>query len=111
MLNSQKIRILFFIGSIKGGGKERRLIELLTYLIEKGGYELMVVVTDPVVHYPDFYKLRINYHVIRKKWERNDFTVFFKFFRICKQFRPHLVHTWGRVQTFYSLPAVIVQSI
>lgn len=111
MLNNQKTRILFFIGSIKGGGKERRLIELLTYLNEQGGYELMVVVTDPEVHYPAFHRLKINYQVIQKKWRKNDLTVFFKFFKICRQFKPHLVHTWGRTQTFYSLPAIIAQRI
>lgn len=107
ILNNQKIPILFFIGSLKGGGKERRLIELLTYLAEEGRYELMVVVTDPIVDYPAFYDLKITCHIIPKKWKRYDPTVFNKFYKICKQFRPRLIHTWGRVQSFYALPAAI----
>lgn len=106
-LNNQKVHILFFIGSFKGGGKERRLIELLSYLAGKDCYELMVVVTDPIIDFPAFYNLKITYRIIQKKWKRNDLTVFYKFYQICRQFKPHLIHTWGRMQSFYALPAVI----
>jgi glycosyltransferase involved in cell wall biosynthesis len=106
-LNNQKTRVIFFIGSFKGGGKERRLIELLSYLAGTERYELMVVVTDPIVDYAAFYNLNVTYLVISKKWKRNDLTVFFRLYKICKQFKPHLIHTWGRVQSFYALPAVI----
>ncbi|HEX6428363.1 MAG TPA: glycosyltransferase [Niastella sp.] len=108
-LNNQKIRILFFIGSLSCGGKERRLVELLTYLAGDRRYELMLVVSDPdpVVDLPAFYELNIAYLHIQKRWKRYDPTVFSKFYKICKQFRPRLIHTWGRVQSFYALPAVI----
>jgi glycosyltransferase involved in cell wall biosynthesis len=106
-----KIRILFFIGKLGAGGKERRLIELLTYLKEKGGYELMLVLTKDIIHYPYFYKLDIPYKIIEKNRKRNDLAVFFKFYQICKQFLPHLIHTWGSMQTFYSLPSVIGQKL
>jgi glycosyltransferase involved in cell wall biosynthesis len=110
-LNYQKTRILFFIGSFKGGGKERRLVELLSYLSGTNRYELMVVVTDPIVDYSSLYKLDLTYQVISKKWKRNDPTVLYRFYKICRQFKPHLIHTWGRMQSFYALPAVIRQGI
>jgi glycosyltransferase involved in cell wall biosynthesis len=110
-VNNQKKRILFFIGSFKGGGKERRLIELLSYLAGKESYELMVVVTDHIIDFPAFYKLKLTYQVIEKQWKRNDLTVFYKFYQLCRQFKPHLIHTWGRIQSFYALPAVIAQGI
>ncbi|MCS3802210.1 glycosyltransferase [Niastella sp. OAS944] len=106
-LQKHQNRILFFIGSFKGGGKERRLLELLTYLTGKDNYEIMVVVTDPIIDFPAFHELKVLYKVIPKKWKRNDITVFYKFYRICRQFKPHLIHTWGRIQSFYALPAVI----
>jgi glycosyltransferase involved in cell wall biosynthesis len=110
-LNDQKTRILFFIGSFKGGGKERRLIELLSYLSGTNRYELMVVVTDPIVDYAALYKLNIIYQVISKKWKKSDPTVLYRFYKICHQFKPHLIHTWGRMQSLYALPAVIRQGI
>lgn len=110
-LSNQKTRILFFIGSLKGGGKERRLVELLTYLQGKGKYELMVVVTDPKIQYPSFYNLNINYQVILKAWQKKDVSIFYKFYKKCKQFKPHIIHTWGRMQSFYALPAALTQGI
>jgi hypothetical protein len=107
LANNPKIRILYFIGSLSSGGKERRLIELLTYLKAEGGYELMLVLTKDEIHYPAFHHLNIPYQVIRKSWKQNDPTVFYKFFKICQQFRPDLIHTWGRMQSLYTLPAVI----
>lgn len=59
--------LFFFIGNLNVGGKERRLIELLTWLAGTGRYELMVVVTDPQVHYAGFYDLNITYRIIEKK--------------------------------------------
>ncbi|HEY8897720.1 MAG TPA: group 1 glycosyl transferase, partial [Niastella sp.] len=77
--NKHRNRILFFIGSFKGGGKERRLVELLTYLSGKDNYEIMVVVTDPIIDFPAFRELKLLYKIIPKTWKRNDLTVFYKF--------------------------------
>jgi len=86
----QKTRILFFIGSLKVGGKERRFIELLTYLQGREQYELMVVVTDATIEYPSFHKLNINYQVISKARKKNDVTVFYKFYKK----RSHRSFSW-----------------
>lgn len=109
--NKHRTRILFFIGSFKGGGKERRLVELLSYLSGKDNYEIMVVVTDPIIDFPIFHELKILYKVIPKTWKKNDLTVFYKFYKICRDFNPHLIHTWGRIQSFYALPVVIARGI
>lgn len=111
MVNKHRNRILFFIGSFKGGGKERRLVELLSYLSGKDNYEIMVVVTDPIIDFPAFHKLKVLYKVIPKTWKKNDITVFYKFYKICRKFNPHLIHTWGRIQSFYALPVVIGRGI
>jgi glycosyltransferase involved in cell wall biosynthesis len=66
-----------------------------------------VVVTRDDVHYPAFHQLGLPYVVLGKKWAFQDPGVFYRFYKICRQFRPHLIHTWGRMQSFYSLPAVI----
>jgi glycosyltransferase involved in cell wall biosynthesis len=110
-LDSSKPRILIFIGSLCPGGKERRVIELLTYFKAKGEFEFLVVATRDEIHYKDFHKLNIPYRVIKKKWKKNDPTVIYQFYKICKEFRPHLIHTWGRMQSFYTLPAIVGQRI
>lgn len=42
---------------------------------------------------------------------KKDLSVFYQFYKICRQFKPRLIHTWGRMQTLYALPAVIGLSI
>lgn len=106
-----KIRIIFFIGGLPVGGKERRLIELLTYLRGKEGFELMVVFTRDCIQFDNFYRLDIPYKVIEKEGLNKYSAIVYGFYKICKEFKPHFVHSWGRMQTFYTLPAVIGQGI
>jgi glycosyltransferase involved in cell wall biosynthesis len=98
-----RIKILFFIGNLETGGKERRLLELMTYLKRQDCYDLLIVMTKEVIHFPDFHSLNIPYRVVGKAKH----IVFHSFYKICLDYNPDIVHTWGRMQTFYSLPAVV----
>ena len=53
------MKILFFIGSLRSGGKERRLVELLSYLKNKGGYEMKLVLNYNDIAYQKFNTLGI----------------------------------------------------
>lgn len=110
-MTSKTIRIIILIGNLGSGGKERRLIELLSYLKNNSDFEFMVILTEDEIHYPDFFKLNIPFHIIKKERKISFLTLFYKFYAICKQFKPHLIHTWGRMQSFYTLPTVIGQKI
>jgi glycosyltransferase involved in cell wall biosynthesis len=111
MFEEKTTRILFFLGSLRAGGKERRMIELLTYLKKKGNYKLMVVLTEDVVDFPAFYDLDIPYRVMSKVLPKYDPSIFYKFYKICREFQPDLIHSWGSVQSFYAIPAVSLQKI
>mgnify|MGYP003575504846 CR=1 FL=1 len=110
-MERRKVRILFFIGSLCSGGKERRLVELLSYLKNKEAYEMLLVMTRDEIHYPEFYKLNIPKVVIKKSFKKNDISIFFKLYSTCIKFKPHLIHTWGRIQSFYALPSVLGKKI
>ncbi len=69
---------------------------------------MVVVCTEDNVHYPHFFELDIPYVVLKKQWQKYDPTVFYKFHQVVKDFKPDYIHTWGRVQSFYALPAVIL---
>jgi len=105
------MRVLFFIGTLRSGGKERRLIELLTYLKQKEGYELLVIIAFGQIDYPSFYELDINHIILNKKPKFKDPGVFFQLQKICKKFNPDIIHTWGSMQTFYMIPASILLKI
>lgn len=104
-------RIVFFIGSLRSGGKERRLVELLKYLQLTNIFQLYVIVTNDEVHYSAFKKLKVNYIVIKKSWRKFDFTVVYKLYKLCKSIKPHILHTWGTMQTFYAIPTVLKLNI
>lgn len=107
----RKIRILFFIGSLNVGGKERRLIELLDYLQNRGGYELRIVVTKQGVYFSKFNDLNIEMTVLDENSFIYKFNYFFHFHKIVKEFNPHIIHAWGRMQTLYALPSVLMNKI
>ncbi|PVY36668.1 glycosyltransferase [Pontibacter virosus] len=106
-MTDKSIKIILFIGSLRSGGKERRLVELLSYLQKRNQYKLLVVMTSHKIDYQKFYDLNIPYYVIPKSWSKNDLTIFYKFYKIVKSYEPDLIHTWGKIQTLYSLPSIL----
>jgi len=104
-------RILFFISNLGTGGKERRLVELLTYLKRQGGYEILLILAFDKIEYSSFLKLGIQYRVINRKPGRKYPTLVFTLLKICREFEPHIIHTWGNLETFYMLPAARLYKI
>ena len=105
------MRILFFIESLRCGGKERRLLELIQYLGQNTDYKLLLVLTEDELHYKFVYDLPVNIRVIKRQGIKRDPRLFFKFYRLCNEFQPDIIHTWGSMPAFYSLPAIIKKRI
>lgn len=105
------MRILFFIGSLGAGGKERRLVELLTYLSEKGSYELLLVLAFNIIEYQAFAQLGVNHYILNKTPNFKDPRIFFALDKICKNYKPDIIHTWGMMQTFYMIPTSLIRGI
>jgi glycosyltransferase involved in cell wall biosynthesis len=105
------MNIIFFIGSLRMGGKERRLIDLLSYLSCKPNYRLMVILKYDKIDYPHFFKLNIPYQVLKKGSFKKDPLSFIQFYRVCRGFKPDIIHAWGRMPAFYSLLTVMLKNI
>jgi len=105
------MKILFFIGTLSTGGKERRLIELLSYLKTHTNFNLMVIFRRNQIEYPAFYELKIPYKILTVNYKKRDITLHFRFFKMCKEFKPDIIHTWGSMSAFVSLPAIILLKI
>ncbi|MEX0881883.1 MAG: glycosyltransferase, partial [Cyclobacteriaceae bacterium] len=104
-------RILFFIGGLVAGGKERRFMELLTFLKNTGEYEMMIVTTSKDIDFPAFSKLEIPLKRINKDKFFGISSFPYLFYRITTDFKPDLIHTWGRMQTLYVLPTRMIKKI
>jgi len=105
------MRILFFIESLRCGGKERRLLELIQYLKENTGYEMILVLTENKIQYPHIYELGVPIKVIKRKYLKRDPMLFYRFYKLCNEVKPDIIHTWGSMLAFYSLPFVIFKNI
>lgn len=105
------MRILLFIESLRSGGKERRLLELIRYLKNKPGYELLLVLTEDEIHYRYAFDLISDIKILKRKYLRKDPAIFLKFCRLCNTFKPDIIHTWGSMLAFYALPVAQLKMI
>ena len=105
------MKILYFIGNLPSGGKERRLIELMSGLKNKTDYEILLVLAFNQIDYVYFYKLGVNYVSIDKKPKSKSIKVFFQLHKIVKEYKPDIIHTWGSMQSFYMAPVAFVNKI
>src|ERR1700741_2774093 len=88
-----QMKILFFIDSFPAGGKERRLLELMKGLKKHPGIEFELVIMTNDVHYKEIFDLGIKVHFVIRKTKK-DLSIFGKFYRLCKNFKPDIVHCW-----------------
>lgn len=100
----KRIQVLMIIDSLIKGGRERRLIELLKGLKEIDTIEAQLVVLSKTISYPEVFDLGMPVHILERK-PKKDPRVFYRFYRICKQFRPSIIHCWGTMSTIYAIPA------
>lgn len=105
------MKILFFIESLRAGGKERRIMELLKGLQQYPDVEIDLVLSRNEIHYKEVYDLGIPIHFAERRFGKKDPLVFFKFLRLVKQIKPDIIHVWGNMVAVYSLPAVYLLGI
>ena len=105
------MKILYFIGTLCTGGKERRLIELMSGLKGNTDIEILLILAFNQIDYEYFYNLNIDYVSIDKRPNKKSIKVFFQLDKIIKNFKPDIIHTWGSMQTFYMLPSSILRKI
>lgn len=98
------MRVLHFIDSLRVGGKERQLVELLKGLCRHSEVEQLLVCMDD----DDFYApevrilpVRLEYLIRKKRW---DPFIFVRFWGIVRRFRPQIIHTNSWMTSFYALP-------
>lgn len=102
------MKILFFIESLACGGKERRLLELIQYLKQNTDFEIVLVLTEDIIHYEHVHDLDITIKIIERKGLKKDPFLFIKFYRYCSHFKPDIIQAWGFMNTFYAIPAKLI---
>ena len=104
-------KILMIIDNLQKGGKERRLFELLRYLDEQRSFEIKLILLKDKVDYQDVFKLKNTTVIILKRAIKKDPTVFFKLWKICREFRPDIIHSWGSMPSVYAFPISFIHRV
>lgn len=105
------MRILFFIESLRSGGKERRLVELIKGLSKNTNISMEIVLIKNDIHYEDIYSTDIKIHFTERKNIKKDPRVFFKFYKIAQKFEPDIIHVWGDMVAIYSIPTKLLLKV
>ena len=85
------------------GGKERRCVELLKGLKTYPWIQYEIVVMNDNIHYQEVFGLESKIHFLIRKTKK-DWSVFRKFYNICRAYRPDIIHSWNDMTTIISIP-------
>lgn len=103
----QKMTILFTADNIGGGGKERRMLELIKSLCKDPSYKIILIsISDMGVGYDYVYDLPITIIETDRDFKYS-FKPFFVIRNAIKKYKPDVVHSWGSMCSFYLLPLLV----
>lgn len=104
------MRLLFFIDNLNAGGKERRLTELMKSLKTRQDIEFELVVMSNDIYFKEILDLAIVIHYVIRKTKR-DISVLYRFYKLCYNYRPDIVHCWDSMTALYLVPVCKLLSI
>lgn len=92
------MKILYLIEELGGGGKERRLVELLKGLSANKNFELHLVLSKSTNAYPEINQFPITIHHLSNF---SNVALIRQYFLILKKIKPDVLHTWSHKTSFY----------
>lgn len=85
------MKILHIASSLGGGGKERRLVQLIAGMHNISGFDSELVIQTNVINYPEIYDYRVKVMVLEKS---NRIGILRQLHHIIKEEKPDIVHAW-----------------
>ena len=90
------MRISYILDSFGGGGKERRCLQLIQGLNQRGINDIQVIIIDNRIAYPELFNTTAKIEIIDRKGKgMNQFQVAIVVRRSLKLFKPDIVQVWG----------------
>lgn len=99
-----KIKILHFIPSLRSGGMERQLVELILGFNQMRYFSHVLYLMSSKIHYKYILKSKVPITVIERD-KKHDIKFFFRFLSSCMKVRPNIIHSWNSMCSIYALPA------
>ena len=97
------MKVLYYTDSLRLGGKERQLVELLKGLKQRDIEVLLVCMDRGEFYEPDVKALAIPLKYLFRKM-RWDPLVLRGFYRMVREFQPDVIHTNSMMSSAYALP-------
>lgn len=97
------MKVLYFIDSLRFGGKERRLAELLKGIEAQKWVTTELAVMSRDIAFSSVKESKIKIHFLIRK-SKKDPRIFGKLFNVCKAFQPDLIHCWESMPVIYAVP-------
>jgi glycosyltransferase involved in cell wall biosynthesis len=97
------MRIFFVIDCLASGGKERRLVELMKALKSEQKIDFELVIMSNDIHYEEVFGLEININYLIRR-TRKDLSVFVQLYKLCKKYKPDIIHCWDSMTAVYCAP-------
>jgi len=97
------MKILQFIDSLRSGGKERQLLELLKGLSGVENIDSELIIMSEKIHYSYLDNLNIKCHFLLRK-SIKDPGIFHRLYRICVNTKPDVLHSWSSMCSVYAVP-------
>ncbi len=98
------MKILLLVDSLSSGGMQRRLIELIKGLRNYSDVQLQLVVFSEKIHYKEVFDLGIPVQILKRVPKRNP-KVFYRLYKLCKSWKPDLIHSWGTMSAILAIPS------
>jgi glycosyltransferase involved in cell wall biosynthesis len=94
------MKVMFCIDDLTGGGRERRLVQLIKRLHETTSIDMLLVLFSNAVQYDDIFNTNCRIEIIDKK-SKNYLGVYLSLLRIVREFGPNIIHCWSQSFAFY----------
>ena len=104
------MKILYFVDGLYRGGKERRLMELMKYIVEHKIMDIEIALMSRDIQYAEIYNLGVQIHFLIRS-SRKDPSIFFKLYKLCKVVKPDILHTWDSMTSMYAAPIANILNI
>ncbi|WP_291857913.1 glycosyltransferase [Marinilabilia sp.] len=105
------MRVLIVIESLRDGGKQRQVEELVRVLALNPKYRILVFILKDEIHFNrllDMDRVEVKYlHRAHKK----DPLVFARFYKEASKFRPDVINSWGGLPSMVALPFRILKGV
>ena len=90
------MKITHLVLSFPGGGKEKRLLQLIQGMNKKGYNDIQLIIIDNVIDYPEIFNTSARIDIINQSgYSRNPLKICLQIRRLIKDFNPNFVQVWG----------------